>query len=99
MSKKKKKKEEQIQVSPPYPRRREPPLLEDTTATERLQVFEILMRISKYFGGLLIATGILLFLLSTQFLSILEVKILFLIILGFISIVNILCGLILLAKE
>ncbi|RLI46965.1 hypothetical protein DRO69_01975 [Candidatus Bathyarchaeota archaeon] len=98
MSKKKKKRKE-ILVSPPYPRRLEPPLLEDTTEMERRQVFEKLMKVSKYFGGLLIATGILLFLLSTQFLSILEARILFLLVLGFISIVNILCGLMLLAKE
>lgn len=97
MPKNKKKKE--ILVNPPYLKRREPPLLVDTTKKERRQVFKILARASKVFASILIVTGTLLLLLSTQFLFMLEVRISFLLILGFISIVNILCGLVLLAKE
>lgn len=94
-----KKKRKGILVSPPYPRPREPPLLGDTIETERLRVLEILMRVSKYFGGLLIAAGVLILVLCTQFSSILEVRILFLFILTFVGGVNIICGLLLLAKE
>lgn len=62
-----KKKRKEIVVPPPSPRRREN-LIEDTTMTEKLRVFEISSRIGKYLSVLMIAIGTFLFLISTQFL-------------------------------
>ena len=55
-------------VPPPYPPRRVKELLEDTTTTERIRIFEISARIGRYLSGLLIALGALLAFVSTQFL-------------------------------
>ena len=62
------KKKKEIVVPPPYPPRRTEELLEDTTTAERVRVFEISARIGKYMSGLLIAVGVMLAFVSTQFL-------------------------------
>jgi len=86
----------------------EPPensLLKDTTVTEKFRVFEISKRISRYLSNLLFATGAISMLLSVQYLLgaklllAFELKTLFMLALGFIGTVNLISGLLLLAKE
>jgi len=80
-------------------------LINDTTVKEKFHVFEISKRISKYMSGLLFATGAISMLLSCQYflgarlLLAFEMKNLFLFALAFIGAVNIVSGLLLLAKE
>jgi len=80
-------------------------LIKDTTVKEKFHVFEISKRISKYLSGLLLATGAISILLSAQYffgaklLLAFELKNLFLFALGFIGAVNLISGLLLLAKE
>lgn len=80
-------------------------LLKDTTVTEKFHVFEISKRISKYLSSLLFATGAISILLSAQYflgaklLLAFELKTLFVLALGFIGTVNLISGLLLLAKE
>ena len=80
-------------------------LIKDTTVKEKSNVFEISKRIGKYLSGLLFATGAASILLSVQYflsaklLLVSELKNLFLLALGFIGTVNLIAGLLLLAKE
>lgn len=80
-------------------------LIVDTTEKERLHVFEICVAMGKYLVGLLIAAGALstfLFLqcfLGAQLFSAPQLKALSIIAIGCIGIVNIICGLLLLAVE
>jgi len=80
-------------------------LLQDTTVKEKFHVFEISKRISKYLSSLLFVTGAISILLSAEYfmdarlLLSSELKTLFILTLGFISMVNLICGLLLLAKE
>ena len=80
-------------------------LINDTTAKEKFHVFQMSKRISKYLFGLLFATGAVSiflsveYLLGTKLLLALELKTLFLFALGFNGLVNLTCGLLLLAKE
>jgi len=80
-------------------------LLKDTTVKEKFHVFEISKRISRYLSSLLFATGAISMLLSAQYflgarmLLSFELKTLFVLALGFIGMVNLICGLLLLAKE
>ncbi len=80
-------------------------LVKDTTIKEKVQVFEVSKRISRYLSGLLFATGAVSILLSAEYflgaevLVAFELKTLFLIMLGFIGGVNLVCGLLLLAKD
>lgn len=80
-------------------------LIKDTTVKEKSHVFEISKRISKYVSGLLFATGAISMLLSGQYflgaklMLAVEMKNLFLFALAFIGAINILSGLLLLAKE
>lgn len=84
---------------------REDSLVKDTTAKEKVQVFKVSQRISKYLSGLLFATGAISILMSAEhflgarLLLTFELKTLFLTVLGFIGAVNLACGLLLLAKE
>ena len=86
-------------------KRREEGLLKDTTGLESYDVFKVSERFGRLLGRLLAAVGILflifsLYLLSTgaQFLF-LGSEALFFIFLGFLGAINILGGLLLLAKE
>jgi len=80
-------------------------LIKDTTVKEKFHVFEISKRISKYLSSLLFATGAISMFLSAQYflgaklLLATELKTLFILALGFIGVVNLVSGLLLLAKE
>ena len=80
-------------------------LVKDTTMKEKLQVFHLSQRISTYLRGLLFATGAISILMSAEYLLgaelllAFEMRALFLAVLAFIGSVNMVCGLLLLAKE
>jgi len=80
-------------------------LLKDTTVSEKFRVFNISKRISRYLNSLLFVTGAISILLSAEYflgaklLLSLELKTLVIIALGFIGIINLISGLLLLAKE
>jgi len=80
-------------------------LLKDTTVKEKFQVFEISQRISKYLSSLLFVTGAVSMLLSAEYildahaLFSFELKMLFILSLGFVGVVSLVSGLLLLAKE
>jgi hypothetical protein len=80
-------------------------LIKDTTVKEKIHVFKISRRISKYLSSLFFVAGAMAILLSVQYflgarlLLSVELKTLFLLALGFIGIVNLIAGLLLLAKE
>jgi len=98
--KKKQDKADYVILDPP-----EDSLIKDTTVKEKYHVFEISKRISKYLSGLLFATGAISILLSVQYLLgaklllAFELKTLFILTLGFIGAVNLISGLLLLARE
>ena len=80
-------------------------LIKDTTFGEKLHVFEISKRISKYLSGLLFATGAISILMSAEYFVgagsslVFELRYLFLFVLSFVGAVNLICGLLLLSKE
>ena len=80
-------------------------LLKDTTVKEKFQVFRISQRISKYLSSLLFVTGAVSMLLSAEYIldaNILlsfELKMLFILSLGFVGVVSLVSGLLLLSKE
>jgi hypothetical protein len=79
-------------------------LVNDTTRQERFQVFEVLASVRRYLVGLLIISGVLSTILSLQLAMSTQVLLspigpLLLIIVGFIGVANIICGLFLLASE
>ena len=99
----KKRRRKEIVVAPPDLERKEEPLLRDTTGVEALDVSKASMRIGKYLSGLMIIVGASLSLFSvyaiitsTHFFF---PNIFFIGVLGFLGVMNIFCGLILLAKE
>lgn len=100
MPKKRKKKE--IVVAAPTLRHREE-LLKDTIGAETIKVFKTSAKIGKGLSSLMIAIGALLSLLSVYSIvttaQFLLSNPLFIIILGFLGVINIFCGLILLTKE
>jgi hypothetical protein len=79
-------------------------LVNDTTRRERFQVFEVLASVRRYLVGLLVVSGALSTVLSLQLAMDTQVILspigpLLLIIVGFIGVANIICGLFLLASE
>jgi hypothetical protein len=80
-------------------------LLKDTTVKEKFQVFEISQRVSRYLSSLLFITGAVSIFLSAEYLLgarlllSTELKTLFIVALGFVGIINLVSGLLLLAKE
>ena len=79
-------------------------LLKDTTVKEKFQVFKISKRISRYLSSLLFITGAISILLSAEYILgahalLFELKMLFILALGFVGLVNLISGLLLLAKE
>ena len=80
-------------------------LLKDTTVKEKFHVFEVSKRISRYLSSLLLVTGAISMLLSAEYflgarlMLSFELKTLFIIALGFIGVVNLISGLLLLSKE
>ena len=101
----KKKKRKEILVDTSLLKRGEEELLKDTTGLESYDVFKISARFGRLSGRLLAAVGILFLILSLYILStgaqflFLGSEALFLIFLGFLGSINILGGLLLLAKE
>lgn len=98
--KKKETKADYVILDPP-----EDSLLKDTTVKEKFHVFEISKRISRHMSSLLFVTGATSILLSAEYflgarlLLSFELKTLFMLALGFIGVVNLVSGLLLLAKE
>ena len=99
----KKKKRKEIVVATPSFRRRKEALLEDTTGVEALDVFKASEKLGRLLSSLIITVGALLSLFSlygiltyTPFLFSDPLSIGAL---GFLGFINIICGLILLAKE
>jgi hypothetical protein len=99
---KKKRKREEILVDAPASRLRKEELLRDTTSAETIDVFKMSAKIGRRLSTLMITVGAVLSLLSvygiltsTQFFS----NPLFVGALGFLGLMNIFWGLILLAKE
>lgn len=104
MPKKRRKKKNLVDTSS-VSRKRKEELLKDTTRIESYHVFKISTRVGRLLSGLMAGVGVLLFIFSlyilfvdTQF-SFQGFEALFSGILGFLGVVNVLCGLILLAKE
>ena len=104
MPKKKRKKEHLVDTSS-VSRKRKEELLKDTTHIESYHVSKISTRVGRLLSGLMAGVGILFLVFSlyvlfvnTQF-SFQGFEALFSGTLGFLGVVNVLCGLILLAKE
>lgn len=80
-------------------------LLKDTTIKEKFQVFKISQKVSRYLSSLLFITGAISiflsaeYLLGAQLLIQSQLRIIFILALGFVSIVSLVSGLLLLAKE
>lgn len=98
----KEKKKKAISVrAPDYIFKREP-ILKNTTGTEALDVFKAVKKIEKVFSFAVLIAGIFTILLSAYItLSSINpyVNTLFIGTLGFIGVINILCGLLLLSKK
>jgi len=99
----KKRKRKEIVVAATSLRNRKEELLEDTTRVEALDVFKASEKVGRLLSSLIIAVGALLslfslygILTSTPFLFSDPLSIG---VIGFLGVINILCGLILLAKE
>jgi len=98
-----KKKRKEIVVAATSLRNRKEELLEDTTGVEAVDIFKMSEKVGRLLSSLIIAVGALLslfslygILTSTPFLFSDPLSIGAL---GFLGVINILCGLILLAKE
>jgi hypothetical protein len=103
MSNKKKKKKKEILVDTFFLKREEE-LLKDTTGLERYTVSKISSRIGRYLSWVMTGIGALalffsLFLLIDTSFSFQGFEVLLSSIVGFLGALNILCGLLLLAKE
>jgi len=102
-----------VRVRPSYLSRRGEELLRDTTGLERLRVFEVSRRLGRWLGGLAVSVGAASTILAVGTLldrvpGILNLKAVFsaeagrtpiILILGLLGLVNLLCGLLLLARE
>jgi uncharacterized membrane protein len=99
----KKKGKEEIKVPPPPYKPRKEALLKDTTWIEEHRVFKASTKIGKRLSILMIVVGALLSLFSLYAILIstwlLFSNPLFIGALGFLGVINIVCGLILLSKE
>ncbi len=98
----KRKKERKISVNAPdYIPKREP-IFKDTTGTESLDVFKVAGNVGRVLSLVIFAVGVFVVVLSVY--SILAsfnifLNSLFIGVLGFFGVINILCGLLLLAKK
>lgn len=99
---KKSKKRKEISVQAPDYVPKNTPIFKDTTGTEALDVFKIAEITGKFFSFIVIALGIFISVVSAYSLIIFEyifLDSLFLGILGLVGTINIMCGLLLLAKK
>jgi uncharacterized Tic20 family protein len=99
---KKRKKEREISVrAPDYIPKREP-IFKDTTGTEALDVFKVVETVGRVLSFIMVAVGIFVVVLSA-YSSLASINIflnpLFVGVLGLVGALNILCGLLLLAKK
>jgi uncharacterized Tic20 family protein len=99
---KKRKKEKEISVRAPDYIPKKAPIFKDTTGTEALDVFKVAETVGRVLSFIMVAFGIFVVVLSA-YSSITSVSIfsnpLFLGVIGLVGALNILCGLILLAKK
>ena len=101
----KKKRRKEVLVDTSVLKRREEEFLKDTTGSESFNVFRISARFGRLVGRLLASVGVLFLILSAYVLfsgaafSFLGSEIPLLILLGSLGAINILSGLLLLAKE
>jgi len=107
------KKNDEVKVEPSFiPYLKEPEIVEDTIEAERQRVFALTKRAGKSLSGLMITVGVLISFWSLQYLlsprlnvvGIPTLEVLFspefiAIILGFLGVVNLICGFILIANE
>ena len=97
------KKRKEIVVSPPALKPKEEALLKDTTGVEALDVSKASMKIGKYLAGIMVVVGASLSLFALYDILVSTELLLsspfFIGIMGFLGAINILCGLVLLAKE
>ena len=98
----KRKKEREISVSAPDYIPKRAPILKDTTGTEALDVFKVAENVSRVLSFVMVAVGILVAVLAAY--SILTsvnifLNALFVGVIGLVGALNILCGLLLLAKK
>ena len=98
----KRKKEREISVSAPDYIPKRAPILKDTTGTEALDVFKVAEMVGRVLSFIMIAVGILVAVLAAY--SILTsvnifLNALFVGVIGLVGALNILCGLLLLAKK
>ncbi len=103
MPKKKRKRKNTNEIVVPAPfKSQKPALLKDTTGDEALDVFKVSGKIGRRLSGLMITVGALLSLLSVYgILTSIEFTFsnpLFVGAIGFLGVINIFCGLMLLAK-
>ncbi|MBT8171507.1 hypothetical protein KJN74_01370 [Candidatus Bathyarchaeota archaeon] len=99
---KKSKKRKEISVQAPDIIPKITPVFKDTTGTEALDVFKIADMTGKFFSFIIIAVGIFISVISAYSLIIsrnIFLNSLFFGILGFAGTINIICGLLLLAKK
>lgn len=104
MSKKKGKKKRTIRIETSPIRRAEEDLVKDTTGVEQLEVFKISGKVGRYLSFLMIAVGASLSILSLYVLVAMErppwlTSNIVIALIGFLGVINTLCGLILLTKE
>ena len=98
----KRKREREISVSAPDYIPKRAPILKDTTGTEALDVFKVVENVGRVLSFVMIAVGIFVAILSAY--SIITsvnmfLNPLFVGVLGLVGALNILCGLLLLAKK
>ena len=98
----KRKKEQEISVSAPDYIPKRAPILKDTTGTEALDVFKVAENVGRVLSFVMVAVGIFVAVLAAY--SILTsvnifLNALFVGVLGLVGALNILCGLLLLAKK
>jgi hypothetical protein len=107
------KEKKEVKIEPIFvPYLKEPEIIKDTINVERQHVFEVTRRVGKRLSGLMIAIGAMLSILCLQYLfspllnigSPPTLETLFtsgflVFIAGFLGVINIICGFVLLAKE
>jgi hypothetical protein len=100
--KKRSKKKKEIAVRAPDYIPKVETVFKDTTGTEALDVFKVAQRVGKYFSLIILFFGIVLSVISIYNITIstnIFLNSLFLTVLGLAGVINIICGLLLLAKK
>ena len=98
----KRKREREISVRAPDYIPKRTPFLKDTTGTEALDVFKVAENVGRVLSFVIVAVGIFIAILAVYSILIsinIFLNPLFIGVLGFVGALNILCGLLLLAKK